>query len=54
VAEIDYRLRGFLLNPSNKPHLLAMMVSVLSNRSPGIPEELKNIVLHRILALIGS
>jgi hypothetical protein len=54
VAEVDYRLRTFLLNPSNKPHLLAMMVSVLSHRSQGAPEELKNIVLHRILALVSG
>jgi len=43
-----------MLNPSNKPHLLAMMVSVLSHRSQGAPEELKNIVLHRILALVSG
>lgn len=54
VAEVDYRLRTFLINPSNKPYLLSMMVSVLGYRSQDVPEELKNIVLHRILSLISG
>lgn len=53
VAEADYQLRTFLLNPANKIYLLKMITAALRDISPAIRQELKDIMLHRILSLLG-
>jgi len=54
VAEADYQIRSFLLTPNNGVVLLKMLVFVMRDRSKEFKQEIKNIIVNRVLALIGS
>ena len=54
IAEIDYQLRTFLLNPINKTYLLNMFLYIYQHSSINLCEQFVNIIFHRALYLIGS
>lgn len=54
VAEVDYQLRAYLLNPANQVHLLTMITTVFADKTRPFLQELKNIILNRIINLLGA
>lgn len=46
IAEVDYQIRTFLLNPMNKIHIMKMLTNWFSKPDN---REFKNIIMYRIL-----
>ena len=53
VGEVDYQLRAFLLRPGNGIYLLRMLIHGWK-KCPGLEQEVRNIIMHRVLTLIGQ